>query len=173
MHLSSPITARDPHLREKIRALVAVENQLGAIVGPRASGSIRRHQYARARGLVEPQGVLVHRRNNVASSRQRMPCYDKRKRDDRHNVSLGLSDASGSRQQQRGVKSISKQFHGIVLFTPGLAGRCGWSNAEQPGFVASGEEGNARSWKLRARIRIPGTQARNGPGYLSCILLSR
>jgi len=42
-YLSSPITARDPHLRKKIRALVAVENQLGAIVGPRALGSIGRH----------------------------------------------------------------------------------------------------------------------------------
>jgi hypothetical protein len=47
-----------------------------------------------------------------------MPCHDKRKRDNRDNVSLGLADASGSRQQQCGVESTSKQFHGIFLFTP-------------------------------------------------------
>jgi hypothetical protein len=47
-----------------------------------------------------------------------MLCYDKWKRDLGHYVSLGLSDARGSRQQQRGVKSISKQSHSILLFTP-------------------------------------------------------
>jgi hypothetical protein len=47
-----------------------------------------------------------------------MPCHDKWKRDYRHYFSLGLSDASGSRQEQRGAKSISKQFHSILLFTP-------------------------------------------------------
>jgi len=144
-YLSSSVVARDPYLGEKIRALVAVENQLGAIVRNRAMGSIRRHQDTRSHGFVDSQDVLSHRRNNVASSRQRMPCHDKWKRDYRHYVSLGLSDASGSRQQQRGVKSISKQFHSISPLHPGFAGRCGWSSAERHGFVASGEEGTPGS----------------------------
>jgi hypothetical protein len=55
MYLSSQVIARDPHLREKILALVAVENQLGATVRFRAQGSIRRQEYAQAHGFVDSQ----------------------------------------------------------------------------------------------------------------------
>ena len=74
----------------------------------------------------------------------------------------GLSDA---KRKPPTAARRKKHFETVSRYCPlhpGFAGRCGWSSAEQPGFVASGEEGNAWSWKLEHESEFPALKLETG-----------